>query len=242
MLFDGKQHHERRLQTPPRRLPSWHQGTHPVAKSRIASDRIKRVVDLLGSAVLLLVLAPLLGTLALLIRITSSGPALFRQVRLGRGEHFFVMYKFRTMYDGADDKSHREYVTRLLSDDVPPLTKDGVYKLTDDPRITPVGAFLRRTSLDELPQLINVLTGKMSLVGPRPALPWEADLYQPQHRKRFEVKPGVTGLWQVNGRSKLTMKEALDLDAQYVERRSLLLDLAILAKTVPAVLRRDGAR
>jgi lipopolysaccharide/colanic/teichoic acid biosynthesis glycosyltransferase len=219
----------------------WSPTTDPTPDARWASDALKRVVDVFGSVVLLIVLTPLLVLVAVLIRVTSPGSALFRQNRLGRGERSFVMYKFRTMYDGRDDKCHREYVTRLLSD-APPPAKDGVYKLSDDPRITPVGAFLRRTSLDELPQLFNVLTGKMSLVGPRPALQWEADLYQPQHRRRFEVKPGITGLWQVSGRSKLTMKEALDLDALYVERRSFLFDLAILAKTVPAVLRRDGAR
>jgi lipopolysaccharide/colanic/teichoic acid biosynthesis glycosyltransferase len=210
--------------------------------TRLTSEVLKRVLDVVGSAILLVVLTPLLLLVAVLIRITSPGPALFRQVRLGRAEVPFVMYKFRTMYDGRDDKSHREYVTKLLRDDAPSLANDGLYKLSDDPRITPIGAFLRRTSLDELPQLLNVLTGKMSLVGPRPALPWEAELYQPEHRKRFEAKPGMTGLWQVSGRSRLTIKEALDLDARYVERRSFFFDLAILARTVVVVLRRDGAR
>jgi lipopolysaccharide/colanic/teichoic acid biosynthesis glycosyltransferase len=242
VLFDGKQHRETELHPPLRRSLSSDRVIRPAAKSRIASDTIKRVVDLVGSAVLLIVLAPLIAALAIVIKMNSPGPALFRQIRLGRGEQSFTMYKFRTMYDGGDDKSHREYVTKLLSDDTPALAKDGLYKLSDDPRITSVGAFLRRTSLDELPQLLNVLAGKMSLVGPRPALPWEAKLYQPHYRKRFEVKPGITGLWQVSGRSKLTMKQALDLDCQYVERRSVVLDLAILGKTVLVVLRRDGAR
>jgi lipopolysaccharide/colanic/teichoic acid biosynthesis glycosyltransferase len=241
VLFDGKQHRERELDAPWRRSLSSDRAIRPAAKSRIASDTIKRVVDLVGSAVLLIVLAPLIAALAIVIKMTSPGPALFRQIRVGQGEQSFTMYKFRTMYDGGDDKTHREYVTSLLSDGAP-IAKDGLYKLSDDPRITPVGAFLRRTSLDELPQLFNVLTGKMSLVGPRPALEWEAKLYQPHHCKRFEAKPGITGLWQVSGRSKLTMKQALDLDCDYVERRSGVLDLAILGKTVLVVLRRDGAR
>jgi lipopolysaccharide/colanic/teichoic acid biosynthesis glycosyltransferase len=224
-----------------RALP-WGDTARPAAGARAASDALKRVVDVLGSVVLLLLLTPLLILVAVLIRVTTPGPALFRQVRLGRAECSFVMYKFRTMYDGADDKRHREYVASLLSNDAPPVANDGLYKLSDDPRITPIGAFLRRTSLDELPQLFNVLAGSMSLVGPRPALAWEAELYQADDRKRFEVKPGMTGLWQVSGRSKLTMKEALDLDCLYVERRSLRLDLAILGKTVLVVLKRDGTR
>jgi lipopolysaccharide/colanic/teichoic acid biosynthesis glycosyltransferase len=242
VLFDGRQHQDRELHPNSRRSLSSYRATRPADKARHASDAVKRLLDLVGSTVPLIVLGPLLGGLAVVIRMTSPGPAFFRQIRLGRAEQSFVMYKFRTMYDCSDDRTHREYVRKLLSDEVPRLGKDGLYKLSDDPRITPVGAFLRQTSLDELPQLFNVLAGKMSLVGPRPALPWEAELYQPQHRKRFEVKPGITGLWQVSGRSKLTMKEALDLDVQYVQRRSFRLDLAILAKTVLVVLRRDGAR
>jgi lipopolysaccharide/colanic/teichoic acid biosynthesis glycosyltransferase len=241
VLFDGKQHQARELHPLSRRSLSAYRATRRAGRARNASDAIKRLLDIVGSAVLLIVLGPILGALALVVRMTTPGPALFRQVRLGRAEQSFVMYKFRTMYDGGDDKTHRQYVASLLGSSEP-VAKDGLYKLSHDPRITPVGAFLRRTSLDELPQLFNVLAGKMSLVGPRPALPWEAELYEPQHRKRFEVKPGMTGLWQVSGRSKLTMKQALDLDCQYVECRSFLLDLTILGKTVLVVLSRDGAR
>jgi lipopolysaccharide/colanic/teichoic acid biosynthesis glycosyltransferase len=152
------------------------------------------------------------------------------------------MLKFRTMRVDNDDAVHRAYVTRLLTEDAPPDGGvEGVYKLVHDPRITPVGRWLRLSSLDELPQLWNVLRGEMSLVGPRPALAWEVALYRPEHRRRLVVKPGLTGLWQVTGRSTLTMLQALDLDVEYVERRSLALDLALLVRTGPALLRRSTA-
>lgn len=203
----------------------------------------KRLIDVLGAGILLLVLTPVLLVIAALVRLTSRGPALFRQERVGLGERPFVFWKFRTMRIDSDDSLHRAYVTRLLLDDRPPDGGEaGVYKLTDDPRVTPLGSILRRTSLDELPQLVNVLRGDMSLVGPRPCLRWEADLYRPVHRRRFEVKPGMTGLWQVCGRSRHGMLEQLDLDVQYVRRRSLALDLTILARTLPAMLRDRSAR
>jgi lipopolysaccharide/colanic/teichoic acid biosynthesis glycosyltransferase len=147
------------------------------------------------------------------------------------------MLKFRSMYVDCDDAPHREYNRRELAGEDPRAGDDGVYKVADDPRITAVGRLLRTTSLDELPQLINVLKGEMALVGPRPALDWEVALYRPHHHDRFLVKPGITGLWQVSGRNRLSMPEALDLDVAYVRRRSVGLDLRILARTVPTVLR-----
>jgi lipopolysaccharide/colanic/teichoic acid biosynthesis glycosyltransferase len=147
------------------------------------------------------------------------------------------MLKFRSMTDGCDDAVHREYNLRELAGEDPREGRTGVYKPAADPRITRIGRLLRVTSLDELPQLINVLKGEMALVGPRPALDWEVALYQPHHRERLLVKPGITGLWQVSGRNLLSMREALDLDVEYVRRRSVRLDLTILARTVPAVLR-----
>jgi lipopolysaccharide/colanic/teichoic acid biosynthesis glycosyltransferase len=149
------------------------------------------------------------------------------------------MLKFRTMVVDGDDSAHREYVRRLLTGSAEP--EDGLYKLGADPRVTRVGAVLRKASIDELPQLINVLRGDMSLVGPRPALPWEAALFPDWAAPRFTVRPGLTGLWQVSGRNRLTMLDGLVLDADYVARQSLFLDLAILLRTVPAVLR-GGAR
>lgn len=206
-------------------------------------ELIKRGIDVVGAVFGLVLLAPLLVGFAVAIRATSAGPALFRQTRLGRHRREFTCLKYRTMHVDADDAPHRAYVRRLLTEeDAPHGGRSGVFKLDADPRVTAVGRLLRRTSLDELPQLLNVLRGEMSLVGPRPALPWEAELYRPEHLRRFEVKPGMTGLWQVSGRSTVSMREALDLDVQYVQRRSLRMDLSILARTVPAVLDLGRAR
>jgi lipopolysaccharide/colanic/teichoic acid biosynthesis glycosyltransferase len=194
------------------------------------------------SLVLIIAVAPLLLLLYLLVRSTSAGPALFRQDRLGRDKQPFTLLKMRTMYIHNDDWIHRDYVTRLLSaGQTAPAEDNGLFKLEADPRITPLGTWLRRTSLDELPQLFNVLHGEMSLVGPRPVLSYEARLFEEAYQQRFAVKPGITGLWQVNGRSRLSMRKALELDVEYVIRRSFLLDLAILLRTLPAVFR-GGAR
>jgi lipopolysaccharide/colanic/teichoic acid biosynthesis glycosyltransferase len=203
----------------------------------------KRVLDVVVAAVCLILLSPLLVVVAVVVRLTSPGPALFRQTRLGRAQEPFVLFKFRTMYAGSSDDVHREYVVQLLTQDQPPTGgRSGLYKLEDDARITGVGRLLRRTSIDELPQLLNVLRGEMSLVGPRPALPWESELIGPVHARRFLVSPGLTGLWQISGRNSLTMREGLDLDIEYVERQSFALDLAILARTVPVVISTRGAR
>jgi lipopolysaccharide/colanic/teichoic acid biosynthesis glycosyltransferase len=207
------------------------------------SEGVKRTTDIAFASVALAVLSPLMLLTALAVRFSSRGPIFFRQERVGRSERCFRMFKFRTMYQGNDDSSHREYVRGLLtSDEVSDGGDAGVYKLSSDPRVTRVGALLRRTSLDELPQLFNVLLGSMSLVGPRPALPWEVELFKAEHRVRFAVKPGITGLWQVGGRSKLPMLDGLALDAEYVRRRSLLLDLRVLLITIPVVLTGRGAR
>jgi lipopolysaccharide/colanic/teichoic acid biosynthesis glycosyltransferase len=204
-------------------------------------DLVTRLLDVTIAALALAVLAPLMLVIVVLIRATSPGPALFRQARVGHLERSFEMLKFRTMYLHCEDTPHREYVTALLlSAEAPQEPVNGLFKLDGDPRVTPLGAFLRRTSLDELPQLYNVLRGDMSLVGPRPALPWEVELYDPRHRRRFEVKPGITGLWQIGGRNKLTMWEALALDVDYVERRCISLDLRILALTLPVVVRGEA--
>jgi lipopolysaccharide/colanic/teichoic acid biosynthesis glycosyltransferase len=203
---------------------------------------VKRLLDLVLASLALVVLSPLLGVLWLGVRLTSPGPAVFSQQRLGRDERPFTIYKFRSMRTGAGDAIHREYVSRMLTQAGPPVgASSGFYKLESDPRITPVGAWLRRTSLDELPQLANVVRGDMSLVGPRPVLAWEAELFDQAARVRFRVRPGLTGLWQVSGRARLTMLQALELDAEYVRRQSLWLDLSILARTVPAQMRRGTA-
>jgi len=212
-------------------------GTHSLT-TRLA----KRVLDLILATMCLLVVSPLLVAVAVAIRLNTPGPALFRQTRLGKYRRPFVLCKFRTMYTGCPDDVHREYVTKLLTDDQPPDGgRDGVFKLEDDARITPIGRLLRKTSIDELPQLINVIRGHMSLVGPRPPLPWEAELFDAVFFGRFAVPPGLTGLWQVSGRNSLTMKQGLELDLEYVRRQSLALDMWILAKTVPVVLSTRGA-
>src|ERR687887_57627 len=197
----------------------------------------KRLFDGAVAGVLLCLLLPLLVVVGLLVAATSRGGPIYRQARIGRGGRPFVMYKFRTMRAGCSDEVHRAYVRRLLTEPNPPVGgARGLYKLEADARVTAVGRVLRRTSLDELPQLWNVLTGDMSLVGPRPALPWEVEMISLWHRQRFLVPPGLTGLWQVSGRSKLPMSAGLDLDVEYVRRQSFRLDLIILLKTLPAVL------
>lgn len=208
----------------------------------LGQEAAKRALDFSLALLLIVVLGPLLVLLWCLVRSTSSGPAFFRQERVGRNTRPFTMLKLRTMYVDNDDQVHRNYVTHLLTADRAAAGgRAGLYKLEADPRVTPLGGWLRRSSLDELPQLFNVLHGEMSLVGPRPVLPWEAQMFEDGYRRRFLVKPGMTGLWQVSGRSRLTMREALELDVEYATRHSFALDLAIIVRTVPAVLR-GGAR
>jgi lipopolysaccharide/colanic/teichoic acid biosynthesis glycosyltransferase len=195
-------------------------------------------VDIVLSLVLIIIVAPLLLFLGCLVRSMSAGPALFRQERLGRDKQPFTMLKLRTMQVDNDDRVHRDYVASLLSaDGAAAAAGNGLFKLDGDPRVTRLGGWLRRTSLDELPQLLNVLRGDMSLVGPRPVLPWEARLFGEPYQQRFAVKPGITGLWQVSGRSRLSMRKALELDVEYVARRGFFFDVAILARTLPAVFR-----
>jgi lipopolysaccharide/colanic/teichoic acid biosynthesis glycosyltransferase len=203
----------------------------------------KPLFDAVLASLSLLILCPLLVAVAVLIRLTTPGPALIRQTRVGRGRRPFVLYKFRSMYTGNSDEQHRLYIRKLLTEDEPPAGGHrGLFKLEDDPRVTPVGRLLRRTSVDELPQLLNVIRGDMSLVGPRPALPWEVEMIGEAHGRRFEVRPGLTGLWQVSGRSRLTMRQGLELDVEYVSRQSFAFDLMIILKTVPTVIFARGAR
>ena len=204
--------------------------------------RVSRVIDVVVAGGALVALSPVLLLVAAAVRMTSPGPALFRQTRVGyRGEPF-VMLKFRSMRADCDDTLHREFNRRELAGEDPRSDGTGVYKPAHDTRITPVGRLLRVTSLDELPQLINVLRGDMSLVGPRPPLPREVAQYADDVRRRLLVKPGITGLWQVSGRNLLSMPEALDLDVAYVHRRTVALDLRILARTVPTVLHLGSTR
>jgi lipopolysaccharide/colanic/teichoic acid biosynthesis glycosyltransferase len=200
----------------------------------------RRAVDLavVGIALLMLVIPMLL--IAMAIRLGTPGPALYRQQRLGRGGRPFTMYKFRTMRVGGSDAQHRELIARELRGE--DTSVGGSWKIDSDPRVTRVGSLLRRTSIDELPQLINVLRGQMSLVGPRPCLDWEAEMFPAKFAERFDVPPGLTGLWQVSGRSTMGTLEMLELDLAYVRSWSFWTDLGILLRTVPTLLRGNGAR
>jgi exopolysaccharide biosynthesis polyprenyl glycosylphosphotransferase len=195
---------------------------------------VKGAVDRMLAAVGFVLLLPLLLSIVLMIRLTSPGPALFRQVRIGQHGREFTLLKFRSMYSDAETR-RAELLTRNER------AEGLLFKIKDDPRVTPVGRWLRKFSLDELPQLINVLTGRMSLVGPRPPLPEEVALYQDDVRRRLLVKPGLTGLWQISGRSDLDWDESVRLDLRYVENWSFTLDLMILWKTMSTVVRGRGA-
>jgi len=194
---------------------------------------LKRGIDVIISAIGLLVTAPLCLLIALLIKLDSPGPVLYKQVRVGKGGNHFIMYKFRSMKEGAEDEQE---LLEPLNEAQGPL-----FKIADDPRRTRVGRFLRRTSLDELPQLWNVLKGEMSLVGPRPPVPREVEQYEDWHKWRLQVSPGITGLWQVSGRSLLSFDEMVMLDIYYIQYWSLGQDLRILLRTIPAVLSGGGA-
>lgn len=200
----------------------------------------KRLLDVAIAGPALLLAAPLLCAIAILIRLGTPGPAMLRQVRIGRGERPFTMLKLRTMRIDADHSSQMAANLRELAG-ARDMVTGGLFKPTSDPRVTPFGRVLRRFSFDELPQLINVLKGEMSLVGPRPSLPFEVARYTPEQRRRHACLPGLTGLWQVSGRSRLSMPEMLALDAVYVDRQSLWLDLKILVRTPWAVIRGDEA-
>jgi lipopolysaccharide/colanic/teichoic acid biosynthesis glycosyltransferase len=207
---------------------------------------MKRIVDVLGSSVLLLLCSPMFLACALAVRLTSRGPILFRQQRVGQHGKCFTFFKFRSMYVNNDETVHKEYVTKLISNQAELVPVEGsasnVFKLTKDRRITPVGNFLRRSSLDELPQLLNVLKGDMSLVGPRPPIPYELAVYQTWHRRRLlEVKPGITGLWQVTGRSQVSFDEMVRLDLRYAMTWTIWMDLKILLRTPSAVIKGSGA-
>lgn len=207
---------------------------------------MKRGIDIVGSSVLAILCSPLFLIIALAIKATSKGPVLFRQQRVGQYGQSFTFLKFRSMYVDNDHGVHKEYVTGLISRREGTEQSNGtgkkVYKLTNDKRVTRIGAFLRRTSLDELPQFLNVLRGDMSLVGPRPPIPYELAAYQTWHRRRLlEVKPGITGLWQVTGRSSVNFDEMVRLDLRYATSWSPWLDLKILMRTPLAVIRGSGA-
>lgn len=207
-----------------------------ILKDAASSHRslvLKRIFDLTLASLLTIIATPVWLVLVLLIKLTSSGPAIYLQKRVGKAEEVFNMYKFRTMIPNAD-----ELVSELRARNG---IKEPIFKMKDDPRITPAGKWLRKVSLDELPQLVNVLKGEMSLVGPRPMPVDEVKKYEVWHRQRHTVTPGITGLWQVSGRSDLSFEDMIKLDLFYIQNRSLLFDLWIILRTIPVVLQGKGA-
>lgn len=216
--------------------------TTAAASAPPRGDGLKRVFDIVVASLALLVFSPVMLAVSAAIRLDSRGPIIFRQQRIGRHGQPFTILKFRTMTDRADDKIHRDAIKRLwagekLSDD-----PSSPYKLAADPRVTGVGRWLRRSSLDELPQLINVLRGEMSIVGPRPMLAYEVAEFQPWHHERHEVRPGITGLAQVRARGRANLDDILRLDVEYVRACSLWRDIKLMFETVPVVLKCLGAR
>jgi lipopolysaccharide/colanic/teichoic acid biosynthesis glycosyltransferase len=235
---------EQGIQGPPDLTLYPDQGTGNTEKK--GSRLMKRVLDISGSLFALVLFSPVLLAIAVAITLTSRGPVLFRQQRVGRYGTRFTFLKFRSMYVANDESIHRDYVRRLITHnaaaDQSAESRQPAFKIRNDPRVTPIGRILRRTSLDELPQLFNVLHGEMSLVGPRPPIPYEYACYNTWHRRRLlTVKPGITGLWQVRGRSRVSFDEMVRLDLKYAETWSVWLDLKILCLTPAAVVSGEGA-
>jgi exopolysaccharide biosynthesis polyprenyl glycosylphosphotransferase len=203
----------------------------------------KRAFDVLAVSFGLLIISPLMLAVAILIKLESPGPILYRQPRVGENGRLFTMFKFRSMRANADPELHKAYVTQLIKQNLnlDQTETKGTLKIQNDPRITRIGKIIRKTSIDELPQAFNVLRGDMSLVGPRPPIPYEVELYQEWHKRRFEAIPGITGLWQVTGRNRVSFDEMVRMDIEYIEHQSLLLDLQILIKTPLAVVTGKGA-
>jgi lipopolysaccharide/colanic/teichoic acid biosynthesis glycosyltransferase len=203
---------------------------------------LKRAVDIAGSSLALLICSPVFLVIAIAIKCTSKGPVFFSQHRVGRFGKEFCFYKFRTMSANNDPRIHHEYVAKLIAGGADATQTNGLYKLANDPRVTRIGRFLRRTSLDELPQFFNVLMNDMSLVGPRPPVPYEYERYRIWHKRRvWELKPGITGLWQVEGRSRTTFDEMVRLDIRYSETQSFWTDLKIMWQTPSAMFLGRGA-
>lgn len=222
------------------------QDTRRICGTReIRTYRLKRALDIVAASVGLLVAMPLALVIAALIKLSSPGPVLFRQERVGKDGKTFTFFKFRSMRVDNDDSEHRRYIKAFIEGNEEELRKlhkgRNVYKLVGDERVTPVGRFLRRTSLDELPQLYNVLRGEMSMVGPRPHLPYEVELYKDWHRRRLCGLPGITGWWQIHGRSRVPFDKAVEMDIWYLEHQSLILDLRIMLRTITKAIVGRGA-
>jgi lipopolysaccharide/colanic/teichoic acid biosynthesis glycosyltransferase len=214
-------------------------------RERMWAERfVKRSIDVVSATLVMVIGSPFFLAVALLIKLTSRGPVFYSQSRIGEHREVFTLYKFRTMRQGADDAIHREFTRSFIEGRMSNSSLDekapSVYKLTNDPRVTSIGNFLRKTSLDELPQFINILKGEMTIVGPRPPLQYELEYYEEWHKLRLEVKPGLTGLWQVSGRSSVPFNEMVKLDLYYIEHWTLLLDFKIMMRTIPVMLFGSG--
>src|SRR5437660_11464938 len=205
-------------------------------------QRIKRILDIIFTLLILLPLCFVIAIVAVFIRFDSAGPILFRQKRVGRNGVEFNILKFRSMYVNSDDSRHREAIAKYMNGQRigEGVANDLSYKDVDDPRVTKVGRFLRKTSIDELPQFFNVLRGEMTLVGPRPPLPYEVDCYSPHDMLRLSGKPGLTGPWQVYGRSRVSFQAMVEMDIAYLQRQALWEDLKLIALTVPVMIHRNG--
>ena len=209
--------------------------------ARTIQEVLKRILDVGGSMAAVILFSPIFLACAVLIKATSKGPVFFRQHRIGKFGKEFAFLKFRTMQVDNDPTIHQQYIKKLISQQAP-AAEGGVFKITNDPRVTRLGLFLRKTSIDELPQFLNVLRGEMSIVGPRPPIPYEISHYKYWHRRRvIEVKPGITGLWQITGRSRTTFDEMVRLDIRYIRQQSIWLDLKIIVKTPHAMVSGEGA-
>ena len=206
--------------------------------------RWKNLLDRVLAFCALVVLSPFMALLVVLIKLDSPGSAIHRREQIGENGRGFIAYKFRTMREGNDDREYKQYLVKYIRENAPYAVDDkgqGVYKVINDPRVTRFGSFLRRTNLDELPQPVNMLKGEMSLVGPRPDIPFAVTMYQDWHRERLNARPGITGLWQVRRRKSLSFEDMVQLDIEYINKQSLLLDIKIAILTVRTVLSRDGS-
>jgi lipopolysaccharide/colanic/teichoic acid biosynthesis glycosyltransferase len=198
---------------------------------------VKRTIDIIGALIGLIVFFPVFLIITVIIKMTSPGPVIFKQQRLGKNLRPFTFYKFRSMHHNCDTTIHQSYMQQFIKGNI----NSDYYKLIGDNRITPFGKFLRKSSLDELPQFWNVLKGDMSLVGPRPVIGYEVNNYKPDYFKRFDVLPGITGLWQINGRSQVSFDESIKMDLVYIDKQSIWFDIKILFKTVIVVIGGTGA-
>jgi lipopolysaccharide/colanic/teichoic acid biosynthesis glycosyltransferase len=225
--------------TDAKRATPWHAdpAVVPIAPTSAGYRLAKRALDLTGAGAGLLLASPFMLCIAAAIRLGSPGPILFRQQRIGIGGRPFLLYKFRTMHATADEDAHRRYVRQLIRPQDLGTGADATWiPIETDPRVTRLGRLLRRSHLDELPQLLNVVRGEMSIVGPRPPIPYEVELYEPWHRRRLSVLPGLTGLWQVRGWGKLSFDEGVALDLEYIDERSFVGDIGIILRTFWQIL------